>query len=97
MILHLEYPSNPSSSIVVSDASIKNHVAMSILHIHLYDRPVIKMIHKAVNITTTKAKLFAIQCDINQVVGITNVNHIVIIMNSLHAAKRIFDSLLHLY
>jgi len=53
------------------------------------------MIHKAVNITTTEAKLFTIQCGINQVVGITNVNHIVVIMDSLYATKKIFDSLSH--
>jgi len=57
--------SNPFSSIVISDASIKNHIATSILHIHSYDRPVTKMIHKVVNITTTEAELFAIQCGIN--------------------------------
>jgi len=89
--------SNPSSSIVISDTSIKNLVAMSILYIHSYDRPVIKTIHKAVNITTTEAKLFAIWYGINQAVGITNINHIVVIMDSLHTAKRIFDSLLHPY
>ena len=53
------------------------------------------MIHKAVNVTTTEAKLFAIWCGINQVVGITSVNCIVVIMDSLHAAKKIFDSSLH--
>jgi len=89
--------SNPSFSIVISDASINNHVAMSILYIHSYNRPVIKTIHKAVNVTTTEAKLFAIWCGINQAVGITNINHIVVIMDSLHTAKRIFDSLLHPY
>ena len=61
--------SNPSSSIIISDASIKNHIAMSILHIHLYNKPIIKTIHKVVNITITKAKLFAIRCNINQAVG----------------------------
>ena len=74
--------------IVVSDASIKNHVATSISHIHSYDKPVIKTIHKVVNITTTEAELFAIWCGINQAVVITD---------SLHAAKRIFDSLPHPY
>ena len=89
--------SNSFSSIVVSDTSIKNYVATSISHIHSYDKPVIKMIHKAVNITTTEAELFAIQCSINQVVSITNVNYIVVITNFLHTAKRIFDSLSHPY
>ena len=89
--------SNPSSSIVVSDASIKNHVAMSILHIHLHNKPIIKMIYRVVNITTTEAELFTIQCSINQVVGITNINYIIIITNSLYAAKKIFDSSSHSY
>jgi len=52
--------SNPSSSIVMSDTSIKNHVATSISYIYLYDKPVIKMIHKVVNVTITEAKLFTI-------------------------------------
>jgi len=61
---------NLSSSIVISDASIKNHVATSILHIHSHNKPVIKTIHWAVNVITTKAELFAMQCSINQVVGV---------------------------
>ena len=89
--------SNSFSSIIVSDTSIKNHVATSILHIHLHDKPVIKMIYRAVNVTTTEAELFAIQCGINQVVGITNINHIIVISDSIHAAKRIFDFLSHPY
>ena len=52
-------------SIVVSDMSIKNCVATSILHIHMHNKPIIKMIHHAINITSTKAKLFAICCGIN--------------------------------
>ena len=56
---------NLSSSIVISDASIKNHVVTSILHIHSYNKPVIKTIHWAVNIITTKAELFAIWYNIN--------------------------------
>jgi len=37
------------------------------------------------------------QYSINQVVGIPNINHIIIITDSFHAAKRIFDLLSHLY
>ena len=33
---------NPSLTIVVSDASIKNHVTTSISHIHSYNKPVVK-------------------------------------------------------
>ena len=83
--------SNPTSTIVVSDASIKNHIATSISHIHSFNKPVIKTIHRAINVTTTKAKLFAIQCSINQAVANFNTNHIVVITDSLHTARRIFD------
>jgi len=36
---------DPSSSIVVLDASIKNNIATSILHIHSYNKPIVKTIH----------------------------------------------------
>jgi len=89
--------SNPSSTIVVSDTGIKNHIATSISHIHSYNKSVIKTMHRAINITTTEAELFVIHCGINQAVANSNVNHIVIITNFLHVAKRIFDFSVHLY
>ena len=61
------------SSIIISNASIRNNVATSILHIYSHDKLVIKIIHHVVNITTTKAELFAIRSGINQVVGIPNI------------------------
>ena len=56
----LRVSSNPSSTIIMPDASIKNHVMTSISHIHSFNKPVIKTEHRAINITTTKAELFAI-------------------------------------
>jgi len=81
----------------VSNASIKNHVATLILHIYSYNKPVIKTLHKAINVTTTEAELFAICCGINQAVTNQDVNHIVVITDSLHTAKKIFDSSVHPY
>ena len=89
--------SNPTSTIVVSDASIKNHIATSISHIHSFNKPVIKTIHRAINVTTTKAELFAIQCSINQAVANFNTNHIVVITDFLHATRRIFNFSVHPY
>ena len=88
---------NSYSSIVIFDASIKNYIATSILYIHSYDSSVIKICYYAVNVSTTEAKLFTIRCGINQAVGISNINCIVIITDLLHATKRIFDSLLYSY
>jgi len=56
----LKASSNPSSTIVVSDTSIMNHVTTSISHIHSFNKPIIKTIHRVINIITTEAKLFAI-------------------------------------
>jgi len=82
--------------IVISDTSIKNQVATLIAHIHIYNNPVIKTFHHAVNIMSTKAELFAIRYDINQATQLSNINCIVIIMDLLHAAKQIFDWFIHI-
>ena len=63
----LESSSSPSVTIIALDASIKNSVTTSIAHIHTHDRPIIKMIYHAVNITSTEVELFTIRCGINQV------------------------------
>ena len=85
------------SIIVISDASIRNNVATSISHIHLYNRLIIKTIHHVVNITSTEAKLFAIKYRINQANNIPNIKHIVIITDFLYMAKKIFDSSMYPY
>jgi len=88
---------DPHFSIVISNASIRNNIATLILHIHFLNKPVIKMIYYAVNITITKAKLFAIRCGINQAIDIPNIKYIIIVTDSLYVAKRIFNLLLHPY
>ena len=85
------------SVVVVSDASIKNQVITSISHIHSYNKPVIKTKHYTIRVTSTEAELFAIRCGIIQVTHLPHVNKIVIITDSMHAAKKIFDSLVHPY
>jgi len=47
-------------TIVVLDASIKNNVATSIAHVHIYNSPVIKIIHYIINVTSTEAEIFAL-------------------------------------
>jgi len=64
---NLTIKSSLSSSValVASDASIKNNIATSISHIHMVDKPLTRIIHQAVNVTSTEAELFAIRCGIN--------------------------------
>ena len=87
----------PLAYIIISDASIKNHITISVSHIHSFDRPVIKICHHTVNISTTEAELFTIRYNINQEVGILHIKCIVVITDLLHATKNIFDLSSHLY
>ena len=84
-------------AIVISDISIKNQVAIFIAHVHIYDSPIIKTIYYAVNITSTKAELFVIRYRLNQAIQLSNIKYIVVITDSIHAVKKIFDLSIHLY
>ena len=77
--------------------SIKNQIAMFIMHVHFLRNPIIKTLYHIVNVTIIEAKLFAIGCGTNQAVQITNINCIVIITDSIHTAHKIFDSSVHPY
>jgi len=81
--------------LIISDGGIKNNVAIFITYIHIQNRPIVKTIHYAANITSTEAELFTIRCSINQAVNLLGISKIVIITNSFHAAKKIFDSSIH--
>ena len=89
--------SNPKMAVIISNVSIKNQVAISIAHIHTHDSPIVKTIHHTINITFTKAELFAIRCGLNQAIWLTNIEHIIIITDIIHATKRIFNSSIYLY
>ena len=80
---------------IISDADIMNNIVTSIAHIHIYNRPIIKMIHHAVNITSTEAKLFITRCGINQAVNLPEISKIIIIIDSIHTAKKIFNLAIH--
>ena len=56
---------DPKTAVIISDASIKNQVTMFIVHIHVYKTSVVKIIYHAINVTSTKAELFAIRCGLN--------------------------------
>ena len=84
-------------AVVVLDVSIKNQVATLIAHIHIHNNPIIKTLHYVINVTSTKAEFFAIRCGINQAIQLLNIRHIIVITDSMHASKKIFDSSIYLY
>ena len=95
MVLRLS--SDSQVALVVTDASIKNDIATSISHIHSHNRPLVKTVHHASFVTTMEAELFAIRCSINQACAIPNVSKIVVVTDSIHAARRIFANESHPY
>jgi len=93
----LQLSSSPYMAIIVMDASIKNDIATSISHVHLVDHPLTKTVHHAAFVTSTEAELFAIRCSINQACNKESMFKIIIITDSIHIAKKIFDSKSHSY
>ena len=87
----LKYSSSPSVTIIVSDASIKNNVATSIAYIHTFNKPITKIIHHAIHVTSTEVELFTIRYGINQSLSVNNLSKIVVITDSIHVVKKIFD------
>ena len=93
----LQVSSLPHTALMVTDASIKNDCATSISHIHLVNSPLTKTVHHASFVTSTEAELFTIRCSINQACSKDYILKIIIITDSIHTAKKIFDSNSHLY
>ena len=82
-------------TLIISDTGIKNNIITSIAHVYVYDKPIIKTVHYTVNVTSTKAELFTIKCSINQATNIPGISKIIIITDSIHVARLIFDSSVH--
>ena len=93
----LNNSSSPQSALVIMDASIKHDITISISHVHIANHPLTKTLYYASFVTSTEAKLFAIRCGINQACSINSVSKIIVITDSMHAAKKIFDSKSHPY
>jgi len=55
------------------------------------------MIHHVVHITSTEAELFAIRCGINQVTNFDNMSKIIVVTDSIYAAKNFFKPSVHPY
>ena len=89
--------SNFSHALIIMDASIKNNIATSISYVYIHNKLITKTLYYAVNIMSTKAKLFAIRCGINQATNSTSISKIIIITNSIHVARKIFDLLSYIF
>ena len=88
----LQSSSSQCTAIMVTDASVKKDIATSISYVHICNHPLTKTVHYAAYITSTEVELFAIRCSINQAYSKNNISKIIIVTDSIYAAKKIFDS-----
>ena len=93
----LQTSSSPHSTLVITDASIRNDIATLVSHIYSMNCPLIKTVHHVSFVTSTEAELFAIRCGINQACSKENISKIIVVTDSIHAAKKIFNSNSHPY
>jgi len=56
-----------------------------------------KATYYAMNISFTEAELFAIRHRISQAVSINDITNIIVVIDAIPAAKRIFDMSCHLF
>ena len=81
---------------MITDINVKNNMTNSIIHIYIHNILIIKIIHHVVNVTSMEAEFFAIRYSINQAVCLQNIFKIIIVTDSIHVARKIFDTSSHL-
>ena len=94
--LAIESSTSSSTTLMITDTSVKNNVTSSIAHIHVRNKPIVKVLHNAVNITLSEAEFFALKCGINHTTLLHEISKIIIVTDSIHVARKIFDPSLHM-
>jgi len=93
--LAIEFSNSLTNALIITDASIKNNIAMSIAHIYVHNKPMVKTLDHTVNVMSSEAKFFTIRCSIIQAVCLHEISKIIVIMDFIHTVKKIFDLSLH--
>jgi len=73
--------------LIIADISFKNNVATSVSHIWRKQEIITKLVYHVSNINFIEAKLFAIRCGINHAMQLQDISHIIIITDTILAAK----------
>ena len=91
----IELSLSQSIAIVTTDDSIKNNIVTFISHMHISNQSLIKTLHHTAFVISSEAELFTIRCSINQASSKENIFKIIVITDSVHIVKKIFDSSSH--
>jgi len=82
---------------MITDASNKNNVALSIAHIYFFNNFLKKTLYYAISIISIEAELFIIRCEISQAVQIQEVLYIIVITDAIHVVNFFFNLSIYLY
>ena len=91
----IESLNSSSFALVITDTSIKNNITTSISHVHIYNKPIIKALYHAVNVTSIEAKFFTIRYSINQTTNSISISKIIVVTDTIRTVRKIFDPLSH--
>ena len=94
-VLAIESSNSVTNALMIIDASVKNNVISSIVYIHIHNKPVVNTLHYTVNVTSMEVEFFVLYCGINQATHSYEISKIIIITDSIHTTKKIFDPLAH--
>ena len=95
--LYKKLSNNQNTILIISDISIINNITTSVSHIQREYEIITKTIHHTINVLFIEAELFVIRYGIYQVLQIQDISHIVIITNTIHITKYIFDLSIYPY
>ena len=83
--------------LIISNTNVKNNITTVVSHIQREHEIIIKTVYYAMNIMSTRAKVFTMRCSISQASQAQDITYIAVIINVILATKRIFNMSLHLY
>jgi len=89
--------SSPSHTCIIADGGVKNGTITAISHIWHANTRIKRLQMHAMNASSTEAEIMAMRIGLEFALSIEDIKHITLITDSIHAAKKIFDTTIHPY
>ncbi len=88
---------NQDTVFIIVDVNIINNITTSVSHIWREQDIIAKIVYHATNINSIEAELFAIIFGINHTMQLQDIICIIVVTDTISAAKQIFDMSTHPY
>jgi len=89
--------SSPLHTCIIADGGVKNGSVTAISHIWHANTRIKRLQMHAMNASSTEAKIMAMCIGLEFILSMEDIKHITLITDSIHAAKKIFDTTMHPY